>query len=183
MPPIILFLKSTASPHPATHQWQQPTKAQAEAGNYSKPRMRWNGLELAIECPAGTTRSGVDRDGIPWQTRMLYPYGYVVGSKGVDGDAVDVYVGPNPDAEFVYVVHQRKVNRWDQYDEDKVMLGFDSLGDAEQAFLAHYNDPRFLGPITTMPLAEFIEKVKATSGNPSMIKSILFIKPLCSGNS
>ncbi len=151
-------------------EWAKPSAAQAKAGNYKKPRVKWNGLDLAIENPAGSTRE--------WgggKTTMKNDYGYVCKSEGMDGDAVDVYVGPNESASHVYVVHQRKAGDWDAYDEDKAMLGFDSEDDAKAAYLRHYDDPRFLGPITAMPVDEFVSKVRATKGNPAMIKC-LFLK-------
>jgi hypothetical protein len=61
------------------------------------------------------------------------------------------------------------------YDEDKAMLGFASEDEARAAYLQHYDDPRFLGPITAMPVDEFVAKVRATKGNPAMIKT-LFLK-------
>lgn len=166
-----------AKAHPATTGWTEPTAAQAKAGNYKKPVVRWRGLEIAIENPAGSVRKGRG-----WQTRMLYDYGYVKRSEGVDGDQVDVYLGPNLDAPMVYVVHQRKYGDWDAYDEDKCMVGFDSEDDARAAYLKHYSDPRFLGPITAMPVAEFVQKVRATREKPTMIKGadltgiVLFVR-------
>jgi hypothetical protein len=125
-------------------------------------------------------RRGRNRHGVTWEVRMRFDYGEVVGSMGVDGDPVDIYMGPNPDAPMVYVVHQRRVNDWTEYDEDKVMAGFDCQADAEAAFLSNYNDPRFLGPITVMPVAEFVAKVRATKDQPAMIKAaapvVLFFK-------
>lgn len=162
--------------HRASHE---PTDAQIKAGNYPKRKVAWNGLTLAIENEAGSVRRGTKPDGTPWQTRMLFPYGYVLGSEGVDGDHVDVFLGPDEAAPLVYVVHQRKVGDWDQYDEDKAMVGFSSEDDARAAFLACYDDPRFLGPITVMPVAEFVGKVKATADKPAMIKSapiVVFMK-------
>lgn len=153
--------------HPAATSWREPTPAQAEAGNYHKPVVRWNGLDIAIENPAGTVRRGNG-----WQTRMVYDYGYVKRSEAVDGDEVDVYLGPHLEAPMVYVVHQRKYGDWDAYDEDKCMIGFDSEDDARAVYLQHYDDPRFLGPITAMPVAEFVEKVRATRDTPAMIKGI-----------
>lgn len=153
--------------------WKPPTPAQAEAGNYKKPRIRWNGLEIAIENPAGSVREGKG-----WRTKMKYDYGYVCRSEAVDGDEVDVYLGPDLDAPTVYVVHQRKYGDWDAYDEDKAMLGFPSEDAARAAYLDHYDDPRFLGPITAMPVAEFVEKVRATRDKPAMIKAlVLFVLP------
>lgn len=149
--------------------WVSPTPAQAEAGNYKKPRVRWHGLEIAIENPAGSVREGKG-----WRTKMKYDYGYVCRSEAVDGDEVDVYLGPELDtAPTVYVVHQRKYGDWEKYDEDKCMLGFPSEAAARAAYLEHYDDPRFLGPITAMPVDEFVTKVRATREKPAMIKALV----------
>lgn len=150
----------------------EPTEAQLKSGNYKKPVMKWRGLTIRIENPAGSVRRG------SWgETRMKYDYGYISGSKGVDGDEVDVYIGPHAEsADMVYVVHQRKYGDWQKYDEDKAMIGFMSENEAKAAYLAHYDDDRFLGPVTTMPVEEFIEKTKATKERARMIKSILYIK-------
>lgn len=150
-------------------RWDEPTEAQKRAGNYSKPLLRVAGLDIRVENLAGSLRHGEGPSG-PWQTRMVYPYGYIVGSMGADGDPVDVYVGSNPDPEFVYIVHQRQAGAWSEYDEDKVMLGFESEDDARRAYLLHYDDPRFLGPISVLPLAEFVEKVRETADEPGEIR-------------
>lgn len=156
----------------------RPTPAQAAAGNYKKPRRRWHGLEIAIENPAGSIREGKG-----WRIKMQNAYGYICRSEAVDGDEVDVYLGPELDtAPTVYVVHQRKYGDWKAYDEDKCMLGFESEASAREAYLAHYDDPRFLGPITAMPVDEFVRKVRATYDKPAMIKAVLFLRkaPLAS---
>jgi hypothetical protein len=158
----------------------EPSPEQAEADAYKKPRIEWRGLTIAIENPAGSVRRGTNRHGVSWEIRMRFDYGEVLGSMGVDGDPVDIYMGPNLEAPMVYVVHQRKVGRWDEYDEDKCMVGFDCQADAEAAFLSNYNDPRFLGPVTAMPVDEFAAKVRATRDKPAMIKAhgpvVLFFK-------
>lgn len=148
------------------------SQAQLEAGNYRKKHIRFQGLEIAIENPAGSTRSGTDRTGKKWKITMACDYGYIKGSMGVDGDHVDCYVGPDEEADTAYVVHQRKVGRWDEFDEDKVMLGFPSEEAAKETYLKHYDDPRFLGPVTAMPMEEFKRKVLATKEKPKMIKAI-----------
>lgn len=154
----------------------EPTKAQRDAGNYAKAKLSWRGMVISIENPAGSVRRGVDGSGQPWETRMLYDYGYLLGTEGVDGDHVDCFVGPNLDAPIVYVVHARKFGDWSAYDEDKCMIGFDSEEDARLAFLHSYNDPRFLGPVTAMPVEEFKAKVMATKERPAMVKSVVLIK-------
>lgn len=118
------------------------------------------GLEVAVENRAGDVRKGVDADGHAWRTKMRFPYGYLVGTHGADGEEVDCYVGPHDDAPNAYVVHQRKADG-KGYDEDKVMLGFRSEAEARAAYLAHYDDPKFLGPISVVPIPRLRGLLKA----------------------
>lgn len=155
----------------------EPSVMELATGKYRKRRVAWKGLTLAIENEAGTYRRGKKPDGSEWCSFMAFAYGEVLRTEGVDGDPVDVFLGPQmEDAPFVYVIHQRRVGDWAEYDEDKCMLGFLSIDEAKAAFLACYDDPRFLGPITTMPVAEFVAKAKATREAPAMIKSFLIFK-------
>lgn len=160
----------------------EPTRAQAAAGRYPKRLMPWKGLTFRIENEAGSVRRGTKPDGSPWETRMFFPYGEIARTEGVDGDPVDVFIGPFAEtADTVFVVHQRRVDDWRRFDEDKCMIGFLTEDDAKAAFLQCYDDPRFLGPITAMPVAEFVEKARATKEKPKMIKAagvvpILFLK-------
>ena len=40
-----------------------PTEAQKEAGNYKKGHVRISGMDITIEQPKGSIRSGVDANG------------------------------------------------------------------------------------------------------------------------
>jgi hypothetical protein len=51
------------------------------------------------------------------------------------------------------------------------MVDFASEAAARAAFLRNYDDPRFLGPITAMPVDEFVTKVRRTYEKPAMIKA------------
>lgn len=164
----ILFQQDRTDPH--------PTLEEKVSGDYQMRKVGWQGLTISIENEAGSTRSGTNRDGEKWSQTMKYAYGFVHQTTGTDGDCVDVFLGPDEDAQFVYIVHARKVNRWDEYDEDKVMLNFPTEEAAAAAFLECYSDPRFLGPITPMPVIEFVQKVQNTNGRPTMIKAMLFLK-------
>jgi len=168
---MIVFLKS----HPATRTMigGDPTPEQAASGDYPKLRQDWHGLTVAIEHPEGTVREGVDETGKPWRTVFRYAYGEILGTLGMDGDPVDVFIGSYPDAPEVYVVQQMKRKQWDVADEQKCMINFASIDEARDAYLGHYDDPRFFGGITAMPVAEFIAKVRATRKAPAMIKALL----------
>jgi hypothetical protein len=89
---------------------------------------------------------------------MKHPYGYIKGTKGADGEEVDAYVGPKKDAPKAFVVHQHKEDGTG-FDEDKVMLGFKSKAEARKAFLAHYDSPKFLGPISAVGIDRLKELV------------------------
>lgn len=115
------------------------------------------GLEIAIENRKGSVRKGVDKDGKPWRTVMKHPYGYLKGTKGKDGEEIDVYVGPHRDAPVAHVVHQHHADGTG-HDEDKVMLGFKNKEHARRAYLAHYNSPKFLGPISSIPVEEMKQR-------------------------
>jgi hypothetical protein len=106
--------------------WHEPTQAQKRAGNYAKRKILWRGLQLAIENEAGSVRTFLNPDGSVGEKRLIYPYGYVCCSTGADGDEVDVFVGQDLDAPLVFIIRAQAKGRWDQYDEDKVMIGFSS---------------------------------------------------------
>jgi hypothetical protein len=93
---------------------------------------------------------------------MKFDYGYVRGSKGMDGGGVDCFIGPNPNAKNAFVVHILKQPDFKSYDEDKVMLGWDTAAEAKKAFMAHYDSPKFFGGIETIPMAAFKRKVLET---------------------
>lgn len=126
------------------------------SGHKLQDRTSWNGLKISIENKKGSIRRGVDKDGHQWATKMHFDYGYIRGSEGTDGDHVDCYLGDNMDAKKVYIVHQNDPVTH-KYDEDKCMLGFDTLEDAKKAYLMQYDRPGFLGKIDTMDFDEFKE--------------------------
>jgi hypothetical protein len=140
------------------------------SGYKLKDRYKFAGFDISIENKKGSVRSGTDKDGHEWHTKMHFDYGYIRGSEGTDGDHVDVYIGPDESSSYVYVVHQNDPVTG-KYDEDKVMLGFSSMHDARMAYLKQYDRPGFLGNIDAMPIEEFREKVLSDKYHGKMIKS------------
>lgn len=131
-----------------------PTEAQKEAGNYKKGHIKINGFDVTIEQPSGSVRSGKDASGKEWSQVMNNTYGYIRGTESVDGDHIDVFLGPDMNSDMVYVVDQ--VNTDGSFDEHKVMMGFSSLEDARSAYLSNYEDGwQGLGNITGVTLDEF----------------------------
>lgn len=131
-----------------------PSEAQKESGNYKKGHIKINGFDVTIEQPAGSVRSGKDANGKEWSVTMNNTYGYIRGTEGVDGDHIDVFLGPDMNSDMVYVVDQ--VNTDGSFDEHKVMMGFSSLEDAKSAYLSNYEEGwQGLGNITGVTLDEF----------------------------
>lgn len=131
-----------------------PSEAQKEAGNYKKGHIKINGFDVTIEQPAGSVRSGKDVNGKEWSVTMSNTYGYIRGTEGVDGDHIDVFLGPDMNSDMVYVVDQ--VNTDGSFDEHKVMMGFSSLEDARSAYLSNYEEGwKGLGNITGVTLDGF----------------------------
>lgn len=128
----------------------------------------FQGLDIAIENRAGSKRKWRDpATGEEGTTVMVYPYGYIRGFKGADGDEVDVFVGPDRTSTRVFVVNQRRMNDKRRFDEHKVMLGFTTLADARAAYLKHYDKhgPQLLGSIRVWSMDRFkrwLERGKKT---------------------
>lgn len=120
-------------------------------------RTEFQGLPISIENRRKSIRRGGEGDDA-WETKMKHPYGYIKGTEGVDGDALDVFVGPDEHAAFAYIAHCQTPDG-KEFDEDKVMLGFSSKEDAERCFHQHYDDPKFFGGIDEIPMWKFREKV------------------------
>ena len=135
-------------------------KADVKKARKLARRMKFRGMDLSIETDKGQLRHWGDPhgDGEKGTTKMEYPYGYIRRTMGNDDEHVDVYVGPNESVDEVYIVHQMKKPNFKHYDEDKVMIGFESPKDAKQAYLAHYNDSRFFGSMKTMKVDDFKEE-------------------------
>lgn len=131
-----------------------PTEAQKEAGNYKKEHVRMHGLDIAIENPRASVRSGKDENGKEWSNTMAHDYGYIKRTIGADEDHVDVFIGPNLTSDKVFVVNQ--TNKSGKFDEHKVMMGFSTAKAAEEGYLANYDKgwDRF-SDIVPMSVGEF----------------------------
>lgn len=126
--------QAEAQTHPA------PSEAQKEAGNYPKGKVTINGLDISIENPKGSVRSGTDAQGKPWQVTMPATYGYILGTEGKDKDHLDVYLGPIAGhAASTYIVNQADP-KTGKFDEHKVLYGFPSAKEAMATYDAAFSD-------------------------------------------
>jgi len=134
-------------------------------------RVDWRGLQVSIENRVGSVRSGIDPDGNPWETTMLYDYGYIRLTEGQDGEHVDCFLGPDRYAPQVFCITTRVPPDFVRNDEQKCMLGFPTAEAAKQAFLAQYTDPRHFGTMHTLPFDQFKRVVLGTRGNARWVRA------------
>jgi hypothetical protein len=128
-------------------------------------RLKWNGFDISIENRKGSVRRWYDpHTDTEGETKMVWPYGYLKMTEGLDSDHIDVFVGPHEDAPRVYVVNQMKAPSFRELDEQKVMLGFRSAKAAKRAYLQHFDQPGFFGSMTTMTVDAFRDKVFSRKG-------------------
>lgn len=146
-----------------TNDRPEPTDAQKDAGNYAKGHIKLGGLDISIENPQGSKRSGTDEDGKAWETEVQSHYGYIRRTEGADGDHVDAFIKPGTADNYdgpVFVVDQRNP-KTGAFDEHKVMLGFASPQEAQDAYLANYQPGwQGLGYLTGLDMPAFKEWVK-----------------------
>jgi hypothetical protein len=115
----------------------------------------YQGLPITIENAPGTKRHWQDENGKTGSTTMLFAYGYLDDTDAMDGDELDVYIGPDPKAETVYIVHQQNPHTG-IYDEEKCFLGFNDERTAKQAYRYHFDTPEdYLLTVTPMALDGF----------------------------
>lgn len=130
----------------------------------SRPSLRvvnFYSLPISVEIEAGQTKSGTGEDGKPWSKTYAFPYGEILGTHALsDGDPVDVYLGKDPMSRWVYVVHQ--LRRDGEYDEDKVLLGFSSEGEAVNCYKQH-GPPWGLGSVDRMTFDNFLHGYLASN--------------------
>ena len=134
---------------------RNPSDEQRASGNYRKGKFRVHGLTIAIETPKGAERRGKNREGQEWSVTMPVHYGYINRTEGKDGDHVDVFVGPHPESEIVFVVDQ--TTNGGRFDEHKVLLGFTTEEEACTAYVGAYSDnaARRVRAVTPMTVQQF----------------------------
>ena len=134
-------------------------RAIAKLAGAAKKQVTWGGLTMKLEYLVGDTRSGVNRaSGQTWSRVMKDNYGYVPGTygKGADGEALDIYLAPEPVDGPVYKIRQQKKDGG--YDEDKFLIAYSSADAARKAFGRNMPDWAF-GSMTRLSMKKFKEMV------------------------
>jgi hypothetical protein len=68
---------------------------------------------------------------------MHHDYGYFSRTLGKDGDAIDVFIGPNLDSKKIFAIDQKIGGK---FDETKVMFCFNDVEQAKNGYLSNYED-------------------------------------------
>lgn len=140
--PPIRKLTSTDLDLAARRARLDPTPNQRDAGNYRMGHVNSHGLEFSIENAVGSVRRGIGKDGLPWVSVMPAAYGYVRRTKpGADGEAVDVYFGPELDSTVVFIIDQLNLEDG-SFDEHKVLFGWKKIQDALSIYRRAFSDGR-----------------------------------------
>jgi len=152
----LIKAKAEAAATSPTNALPEPTEAQVEAGNYQKGHLTAQdtgipGVEITIENPVGSTRSGPG-----WEQKMRDHYGYIKRTESAEGpeEQLDVFVGENLDSDLVFIVDQVNQNTG-EFDEHKVMMGYGSQMDAVRAYKRNYSRKWKVGPVTVMTREQF----------------------------
>ena len=139
----------------------EPSDAQIEAGNYKKGHIKVQGLDISVENPKGSTRSGTDPGGKAWSITMKDHYGYIKRTEGADGEQIDVFVGDDPTSEKVFIVDQIEPSTG-KFDEHKVILGAKNVRQAKMFYNRNYaRGWKGAGAVTEMSMDEFKTWVKS----------------------
>lgn len=133
----------------------EPTQAMKEAGNYKKAHVSIQGIDVAIENPKGSVRSGTDDNGL-WSVAMPDHYGYIKRTEGADGDALDTFIGKNPESNKVFVVDQVNPDTG-KFEQHKAIIGFDNAQDAMSSYQSAFTDKgkERMGAVAEMNVDQF----------------------------
>ncbi|MBI9086815.1 MAG: DEAD/DEAH box helicase family protein [Desulfobacterales bacterium] len=143
-------------------------------------RIVFQNLKISIENRKGSIRSGVDRDGHEWKTKMPADYGYIrmssqVRRLGADKEGLDVYVGSNQNSDKVFIIHLMQATDTTKFDEDKVFLGYDNEKEVKTVFNQAYDKAgkKLFGGIVEMNMDALRQRLKIQS--KGMIKNLRHI--------
>ena len=140
-----------------------PSIEQKESGDYQKGHLAIGDLNIAIENPAGSIRSGTDAQGNEWQITMKHHYGFIENTMGADGDEIDVFVKNHLDhiPDHAYIIKQ--LDKDGKFDEHKVILGAETEDEAKEIYLSNYEQGwQGFGDIKRISMADLLQKIQHT---------------------
>lgn len=123
-------------------------------------KVEYQGIPVTLDRPRGFVQEGRDENGNPWKRLYRFDYGFIPKTEGGDGEDVDVFLGPNPNAPTSWWAVQTKSDG--SFDEFKVFMGFSTFALAKGCYNIHI-PPRFCAGFFAIPV--------------NAIKSILGLEP------
>lgn len=134
------------------------TKEQILGGNAELGHTALPGLDISVENPAGSERVDLKNTPPQWRNTMKDHYGYIRGSTSIDGEHMDVFLKEGTPTDWhgtTFVVDQIDP-KTGKPDEHKVMLGYDTVEEAKEAYRRNYSPGwKGMGAITAMPYTDF----------------------------
>jgi hypothetical protein len=129
------------------------------------------GFPILVEVPEGGQRSGVGPDGAAWTSTMVgCSYGMLPDTVGLDDEPVDIFVGPDPSAELVWIVEQ--LTKAGEIDEHKLLVGWTNAKAAIETYQANV-PPWCFGALYAMPLALLRGLLQIETDAPGMVAKML----------
>lgn len=142
------------------NQGVDPTQEQLINNDYTTGKFKINELEIQIENPAGSTRSGTGANGTTWNTEMTAHYGFISDTLGKDGDEIDVFVAAGTPHDYsgpYFVVYQN--DETGKFDEHKVVIGVPNRSAAIKLYQDHYDENwTGLGSVVEYPSFELFKQ-------------------------
>ncbi|UXQ88860.1 ClpP protein [Tenacibaculum phage Larrie] len=146
------------------------THEQRESGEYQKGKVNIFGITVCIENPKDSHRVGLNEDGSEWKIKMNNTYGFIENTIGADGEEIDIFLGDKLDVvNKVFIINQNDKNG--DFDEEKVMFGFESEKDAKESYLSNYEKGwSRIGSIDTVSYLDFIKMIFASNNKSKSLK-------------
>jgi len=121
-----------------------------------RERRDFHGVPIIIEFRKGDVKPGHDTDdGFGFE--QLADYGFIPGTTtNEEGEGLDVYIGPDPESERVFVVALMDPHEPDVFMEYKILLGWDSHTAAMKFCRAQYFD-NMIGLLYEMTIPDLID--------------------------
>ena len=135
-----------------------PTEAQKTAGNYLKGHTRIHGLDVTIENPKGSFRTGVHA-GKPWRVRMPPTTGISEERREPMVTTSIATLGHDETSDKVFVIDQKDL-KTGAFDERKCILGARNRDNAIGIYTNSFSDgngAKRIMKITPMSVDEFKE--------------------------
>ena len=138
----------------------------------SKSIMNIQGIAVNVDYGIGDMRSGYDSQGEFWQTNFKVPYGRIqwAGDQGLD-----VFIGDYINTPTVFIIHQ-KDPILGTYDEDKIMLGYQTAEQAKRSYLDHHGQQKNYIGMTEIPIDEFKEILEIKAKEYGSVKKSIVVQ-------